>query len=80
MLNRYFLKLKSIAKRLGIKAAKTLCAEQLYQLVRERKITYDQIKDLEPKRFQDLEYTMRLIFNHDEDQGISNSLTLGLSQ
>ena len=29
-------------------------------------MTYDQIKELEPKKFQDLEYTMKLIFNHDE--------------
>ena len=56
-----------IAKRLGIKGVKTLQAEYLFSLVREKKVTYGQIKDLDPKRFADLEYTMKLIFNHDED-------------
>ncbi|CDW79741.1 myb-like dna-binding domain containing protein [Stylonychia lemnae] len=54
-------------RKLGIKV-KNLTAEHLYQLVKEHQLNYDQIKDLEPKRFQDLEYTMKLIFNHDEDQ------------
>jgi hypothetical protein len=36
--------------------------------VKENKVSYDQIKDLEPKKFGDLEYTMKLIFNHDEEQ------------
>lgn len=39
----------------------------MYSLVKENKIDYETIKELEPKRFQDLEYTMKLIFNHDED-------------
>jgi len=39
----------------------------LYTLVKERKVTYDQIKEVEPSKFKDLEYTMRLIFNHDDD-------------
>ncbi len=30
-------------------------------------MTYDAIKDVEPAKFKDLEYTMRLIFNHDDD-------------
>jgi hypothetical protein len=57
---------QDLAKRLGLKF-KNLTAEQLYSLVRERKVTYDQIKDVEPSKFKDLEYTMRLIFNHDDD-------------
>ena len=30
------------------------------------------IKDIDPPRFKDLEYTMRLIFNHDDDAGHHN--------
>ena len=30
-------------------------------------MNYDQIKEIEPSKFKDLEYTMRLIFNHDDD-------------
>jgi hypothetical protein len=37
--------------------------------VKERKVNYDQIKEIEPSKFKDLEYTMRLIFNHDDDSG-----------
>lgn len=43
-------------------------AEYLYSLVRDGKIGYDQIKQVEPKKFEDLEYTMRLIFNHEGQQ------------
>ena len=46
---------------------KHLTAEHLFTLVKENKVSYDQIKDLEPKKFGDLEYTMKLIFNHDEE-------------
>jgi len=37
--------------------------------VKERKVMYDQIKEIEPSKFKDLEYTMRLIFNHDDESG-----------
>jgi hypothetical protein len=57
---------KIIAKRLNIKV-KNLTAEYLYTMVRDKKVSYDQIKEIDPKRFGDLEYTMKLIFNHDED-------------
>lgn len=46
---------------------KNLTAEYLYTLVRDKKVSYEKIKEIEPKRFADLEYTMKLIFNHDED-------------
>ncbi len=45
-----------------------MTAEYLYTLVRDKKVTYEQIQQMDPKRFEDLEYTMKLIFNHDEDQ------------
>lgn len=60
------LKFYSIAKRLNIKV-KNLTAEYLYTLVRDKKVSYDSIKEIDPKRFGDLEYTMKLIFNHDEE-------------
>jgi len=44
-----------------------LTAEQLYQLVKDKNFSYDQVKELDPVRFKDLDYTMNLIFNHDED-------------
>jgi hypothetical protein len=36
------------------------------------------IKELDPQRFKDLDYTMNLIFNHDEEatQGHNHSLKL----
>ena len=55
----------SIAKKLGIKV-KTLQAEYLFSLVKEKKFSYDDVTKIDPKRFGDLEYTMKLIFNHDE--------------
>lgn len=51
MLDWYsFSNLTFIAKRLGIKV-KALTAEHLYSLVKDRRITYDTIKEIEPKRF-----------------------------
>jgi len=69
MLNRYIdnYLIINIAKRLGIKV-KNLTAEYLYSLVKDKKVSYEAIKEIEPKKFQDLEYTMKLIFNHDEEQ------------
>ena len=46
---------------------KNLTAEYLYTMVRDKKVSYDSIKEIDPKRFGDLEYTMKLIFNHDEE-------------
>ena len=56
----------NLAKKLGLKV-KNLTAESLYSLVRDKKVSYDAIKNVDPKKFQDLEYTMKLIFNHDEE-------------
>ena len=56
-----------MAVRLGIKV-KNLTAETLYNLVKEKKIEYESIRALDPKKFSDLEYTMKLIFNHDEEK------------
>jgi hypothetical protein len=56
----------NIAKKLNIKVKK-LTAEYLYTLVRDKKVSYESIKAIEPKKFQDLEYTMNLIFNHEEE-------------
>jgi hypothetical protein len=55
-----------IARKLGLKV-KNLSAEHLYQMVKERKVSYQTIKDMDPLRFKDLEYTMKLIFNHEDD-------------
>ena len=49
---------------------KNLTAEYLYTLVKDKKVAYDEIKAIDPKRFGDLEYTMKLIFNHDEEANI----------
>jgi hypothetical protein len=36
-------------------------------MVRDGKLAYESIKAVDPKRFEDLEYTMRLIFNHEQE-------------
>lgn len=46
---------------------KHLTAEYLYTLVKDKKVVYSQITELDPKKFGDLEYTMKLIFNHEEE-------------
>jgi hypothetical protein len=48
--------------------------------VKERKLSYDSVKELDPVRFKDLDYTMNLIFNHDEDANLAHNHSLKLLQ
>jgi len=73
------LKQSQAAKRLNLKV-KNISAEQLYQLVKERKLSYDSVRELDPVRFKDLDYTMNLIFNHDEDANLAHNHSLKLLQ
>jgi hypothetical protein len=59
------LKQCQVAKYLNLKV-KTLSADILFPLVKEGKILYEQIKNIAPKKFEDLEHTMRMIFNHED--------------
>ncbi len=54
-----------MAKRLNLKV-KTLTADIVFSLVKEGKIKYSEVKSIDPRKFEDLEHTMRMIFNHDE--------------
>lgn len=47
---------------------KNLTADILFPLVKDSKITYQQVKGIDPKKFEDLEHTMRMIFNHEDGQ------------
>ncbi len=61
------LKQCQIAKKLGIKV-KNLTAEYLYTLVRDKKVSYSTLLEIDPKKFKGLEQTMKLIFpNYDEE-------------
>jgi hypothetical protein len=35
-------------------------------LVKDHKIQYSDIKSIDSKKFEDLEHTMRMIFNHED--------------
>mmetsp|Transcript_15074 Transcript_15074/g.23315 ORF Transcript_15074/g.23315 Transcript_15074/m.23315 type:complete len:197 (-) Transcript_15074:2641-3231(-) len=59
------LKQCQVAKKLNLKV-KTLTADILFPLVKEDKISYSQIKAIDAKKFEDLEHTMRMIFNHED--------------
>jgi hypothetical protein len=56
-----------VAKQLSLKV-KTITADILFPLVKEGKLTYSQINSIDPKKFEDLEHTMRMIFNHEDGQ------------
>ncbi|TNV88260.1 hypothetical protein FGO68_gene12895 [Halteria grandinella] len=73
------LKQSQAAKRLGLKI-KNLTAELLHTFVKDKKISYDMLKELDPQRFKDLEYTMKLIFNHDDEALIQHNHSLKLLQ
>jgi len=61
------LKQCQVAKHLNLKV-KTLTADILFPLVKDNKITYGQVHSIDPKKFEDLEHTMRMIFNHEDGQ------------
>lgn len=61
------LKQCQVAKRLNLKC-KNLTADILFPLVKDNKIQYADIKCIDPKKFEDLEHTMRMIFNHEDGQ------------
>jgi hypothetical protein len=50
---------------------KTLTADMLFPLVKDNKITYSQVKNIDHKKFEDLEHTMRMIFNHEDGQQVT---------
>lgn len=35
-------------------------------MIKNGELDYDSLRKMEPKKFQDLEYTMRLIYNHED--------------
>ena len=46
---------------------KHLTADELHRIIMRKKITYDQIKRLDPQRFADLESTMQMLYDHGSD-------------
>ena len=73
------LKQCQVAKHLNLKV-KTLTADILFPLVKEGKIQYRQIKILDPKKFEDLEHTMRMIFNHEDGQQVTQRGIIAAAQ
>ena len=57
---------KIIAKVLG--HPKHVTAEELHKLVLLRKITYEEIRRIDPVKFVDLETTMRMLYDHGDMQ------------
>lgn len=45
------------------------CSEQLFTLISQGKITYDQIRRLHHSKYSDLEQSMRLLYDHEIDYG-----------
>jgi len=64
------LKQCQVAKKLNLKI-KALTADILFPLVKDGKITYPQVKSIDAKKFEDLEHTMRMIFNHEDGQQVT---------
>ena len=41
-------------------------AEELYRMIIAKKISYEEIRKIDPNRFQDLELTMRMLYDHSQ--------------
>ena len=51
-------------------------AEELYRMVLAKKVTYEEIRRIDPNRFVDLELTMRMLYDH-SSIGIDNKVNMG---
>lgn len=58
--------MKSLAKKLGLNV-RNFTAEYLYTMIRDGKVSYEKITSIDPKKFDDLENSMRLIFKHNDE-------------
>jgi len=73
------LKQCQVAKVLNLKV-KTLTADMLFPLVKDGKISYSQVKNIDHKKFEDLEHTMRMIFNHEDGQQVTQRGIIAAAQ
>lgn len=46
-----------------------MTADILIELVKDKKVTYESIRVVDPERFADLEPTMRMLYDHQDDDG-----------
>lgn len=51
-----------LARVLGM--FKNPTAEELYKMILAKKVTYEEIRRLDEKKFADLEMTMRMLYDH----------------
>ena len=47
-----------------LRTAKNPTAEDLHRLIMKEKVTYEEIRRIDPNRFHDLEDTMRMLYDH----------------
>jgi len=52
-----------------LKQSKAPSAEELHKLIMKGSVTYEEIRRVDTVRFQDLEATMRLLYDHKSQSG-----------
>jgi hypothetical protein len=52
---------------------RNLSTDDLFGLVKKRRVTYEQIRSVDPHRFQDLEFTMKMLYDHADIKGVDPS-------
>lgn len=57
-----------------------MTADMLFPLVKDGKISYSQVKNIDHKKFEDLEHTMRMIFNHEDGQQVTQRGIIAAAQ
>lgn len=65
----------SLISRVGLQqnfnlGKRAILADELHQFVMDGRVTYEAIHNWDPKRFDTLEKTMRMIFNHGESTAV----------
>lgn len=59
------LKHASIARILEL-SQRNMSTDDLFNLVAKRRVTYEQIRCVDPHRFCDLEFTMKMLYDHSD--------------
>jgi len=50
-------------------STRNLSTDDLFNLVKKRKVGYEQIRAVDPHRFADLEFTMKMLYDHSDIKG-----------
>jgi len=52
---------------------KNATADDLHRIIMRKRVTYEQIRRIDPNRFHDLEVTMKMLYDHGPDYNFESA-------